>query len=91
MKPEVWQFLGVLLSVLVAYLISVRANRRGQPADRSASAAEVTAIGARLDVATARIDRLERVVRGFRQHVAEDEAEHRANGWPIRPLPEDLA
>lgn len=88
---EAWTFLGVALSVLGAFAIAVRNSRAGHPSDRSASAAEVTALGARLDIAVHRIDSHEATIRGLRDYIAADHAEHRANSWPIRPLPEDLA
>lgn len=89
---EVWTFLGVVVTTLGAFAVAMRnSSKLSGPQDRSASAAELAALGARLDVTNARVDAHERTIRGLRNYIAEDHAEHRAQGWPIRPLPQELA
>lgn len=92
MNGEAWTFLGVVVTTLGAFSIAMRSSKpTDKPGEKSASAAEVTALGARLDIAVSRIERLERLERGLRAYIAEDHEEHRDNSWPIRPLPQELA
>jgi hypothetical protein len=88
---EVWTFLGLLATLIGSFLVARHNTRSGQPSDRSASAAEVAALGARLDITSARLDSCERIIRGLRDYIAADHAEHRDSGWAITPLPKDLA
>lgn len=92
MTGDQWTFLGVALASLLTFYGVLRKSRSDERvANRSASAAEVTALGVRLDGATERIEDLERLVRGFRNYVAEDHQDHREHNWPVRPLPPELA
>lgn len=95
MTGEAWAYLGSLTGGVFAIVIAVIKTRPNKDPDatenRSVSAGEVTALGARLDAQTVRMDRLERVNRGLYNYIAMDHAAHHANGWPILPIPEEFA
>lgn len=88
MSGEVWTLIGVLAAAVIAVFGGLRS---GLGSVRTATASEVTALGQRLDAQAARIDKLERTDRALRIYIAEDHELHRANGWPVTPLPPEIA
>lgn len=92
MTSEVWAFLGVALTALLAFAAAYLSTHRDDATSgRSASADEVVALGARLDKQGIRMDGQDRKIRALYEYIAEDHAEHRRHGWEIRPLPQEIA
>lgn len=88
---EVAQLGATIVVGLLAFYAAVIKSKPGAPEGRSASAAEVVAMGERLDVSNLRMDRLEKTNRALYAYIAMDHAEHRAHGWAVVPLPEEIA
>lgn len=88
---EVAQLGATIVVGLLAFYAAVIKSKPTAPEGRSASAAEVEALGTRLDSQAGRIDNLERTNRALYAYIAMDHAEHRAHGWAVVPLPTELA
>ncbi len=91
MSTDVYQLVGTIVIVIGSIAVAWRSSRKTAPEGRSASAAEVEALGTRLDAQAGRIDQLERVNRALYAYIATDHAEHRRHGWDVTPLPEEIA
>lgn len=88
---EAWTLAGVCVTVAGGLYVAIRQSRTATVAAEKASLPdEVRSLGERLDAQSARIESLERKQRGLYDYIADDHDDHRKNGWPIRPLPEDL-
>lgn len=88
MNQEAWAFAGIVVAAVIAVFGGMRSGI-GQV--RSATASEVTALGERLDAQAERVDRLERTNRALYAYIAADHAIHHSQGWPIIPLPPEIA
>jgi len=91
MKGELIAQVGTIVVALIAFYAAVVKSKPTAPEGRSASAAEVEALGKRLDAQADRLDKQDRVIRALYAYIALDHAEHRENDWPVVPLPEELA
>lgn len=91
--------IGVSIPALGAFAVAVRYSRTtDRTSARSASADEVEKLGDRLDKQSERMDKQDtkiekqqRTIRALYAYIALDHAQHHTNGWPINPMPEDLA
>lgn len=91
MDGEAWAFLGVAVSAVGAFMVAIRQSRTAEvTTGRSASAEEVRALGERLDTQNARMDRQDRTIRALYAYIALDHHEHRRQGWPVIPLPDEI-
>ena len=88
---EFGQLAATLVVGFLAFYAAVVKSKPTAPEGRSASAAEVEALGARLDAQADRLAQLEKTNRGLYAYIALDHAEHRAHGWDVVPLPQELA
>lgn len=91
MTGEVIAQVGTVIVALIAFYAAVVKSKPTAPEGRSASASEVESLGKRLDAQNVRMDAQDRLIRGLYAYIALDHAEHRAHGWAVTPLPEDLA
>lgn len=89
---EAWTLAGVCITVAGGLAVAIRQSRTATTAAEKASLPdEVRSLGDRLDKQSDRMDAQDRKIRALYNYIAEDHDEHRRQGWPIVPLPEELA
>ena len=95
---ELAQLGATIVVGLLAFYAAVIKSKPSAPEGRSASAAEVVALGDRLDKQAARADAQDKKIEGLEKtnralyaYIALDHAEHRKHGWKVVPLPEEIA
>lgn len=91
MSGDAWQVVQVGVTAAAMLVVAWRSTRKAAPEGRSASAAEVEALGKRLDAQAERIGQLEKTNRALYAYIATDHGVHLSQGWPITPLPQEIA